>query len=96
MPRKLFLPEWVMAAAFLLAVIASVITDTEWLMFAFILLLLCQGIYAFILVRCPTCNGRLKFHKDYFHGRLDYRIQFTCTRCLVTWDTGKLGSDDTH
>ena len=96
MPRKLFLPEWVWFVGFLLTVVVAALTRNEWYLLAYFVLLISQGIYACILVRCPTCHGRLKFHKGYFPGSMAFRIQLDCAHCLVRWDTGKQGSDDTH
>lgn len=94
MPRRVLLPDWVWAVAFVSTLVGSGLTDTLWFILGLIILLLIQGIYVFQIVRCPACRGRLTFHQAFVPRSTRYRFQLACSRCQVIWDTGKIRDDD--
>ena len=96
MPRRVFLPDWVWAVAFVSVIVASLLTDTLWFLLALVCLLVIQGIYVFHIVRCPTCRGRLTFHQAFIPRTTRYRFQLACAHCQVVWDTGKISDDSSY
>jgi hypothetical protein len=95
MPRRVFLPDWVWAVAFVSAIIGSWLTNTPWFFLAMAVLAILQGIYVFHFVDCPTCDGRLTFHQAFIPNTTRYRFQLACPHCQVVWDTGKISDDNT-
>lgn len=94
-PRRVFLPDWVWAVAFVGTVAGSFLTSAPWFFIGPVFLAVGQGIYVFQIIRCPTCSGRLTFHQEFIPHTTRYRCQFACPHCQVFWDTGKISDDNT-
>ena len=79
---------------FVATIVLSEVTDSSWPLFALIALVLGQGIYAFGIVRCPACQGRLSFDRKDIPGTSRYRVRLACRKCDVIWDTGRVSNDE--
>ena len=95
LPRRIFLPDWVWAFAFVSTIAGSIVTDTPWFFVGLAVLAIGQGMHVFHVVRCPVCRGRLAFHNAPTGHATRYRFQLACPRCLVRWDSGKISDDHT-
>lgn len=96
LPRRVFLPDWVWAVAFVSTIAGSILTSTPWFFVGLVILAVVQGIYVLHIVRCPTCSGRLTFQQAFIPHTTRYRFQLACPHCQVVWDTGKISDDHTN
>ncbi len=92
-PRRVFLPDWVWAVAFVGTVAGTLVTDSAWCFGVPAFLAFAQGIYVYHLVRCPTCSGRLQVQLAPIPYTTCSRFQLACPRCQIVWDTGKISDD---
>ena len=95
MPHRVFLPDWFWVIVLVATVVGTCWTDSPWFFAGLFILLMAQGIYVFHVVRCPTCGGGLKFHREDIPYTTRYRFQLACPHCQVVWGTGKISDDRT-
>ena len=91
--RRIFVPEWVVAAVFVVVILGTTLTGTFWFFLLGFALVVVEG-FCISRVRCPACGGRVKFHQTFIGQSKLFRCQFVCNRCQVLWDTGKIGDAD--
>jgi hypothetical protein len=95
LPKPVPLPDWLWDVLFVSAVAGSVWSQSVWFVAGLAVIVVAQGVYLFGLVRCPTCSGKLSFHRGNISGRSTrYRLQLECKHCHVVWDTGRIRDDD--
>lgn len=92
--QKVLLPDWFWIALIIVAIAGEIFFDSIWFVAGLVVLLLAQGIYLFVIARCPDCSGHFAFHRGGISRYTTrYHLELECKKCHAIWDTGRIRDD---